>query len=54
MRPLVSDLRDLRALEPPIRKAMDLSPKAVVVFINISPYLTRTDGNFLNVQSLAD
>jgi len=53
VRPLVSDLQDLRALEAPIRKAMYLSAGAVVVFINISPDLSRADANFLNVQRLA-
>jgi pyruvate kinase len=52
VRPVVSDLQDLRALEEPIRKAMDISPGAVVVFINISPDLGRADANFLNVQRL--
>jgi len=54
VRPIVSELEDLRALDAPIRKAIDLSPNAVVVFINISPDLSRADGNFLNVQRLAD
>ena len=54
VRPVVSELQDLRALEAPIRKAMDLSPRAVVVFINISPDLSRADANFLNVQRLAE
>jgi pyruvate kinase len=54
VRPIVSELEDLRALEAPIRKAMDLSPRAVVVFINISPDLSRADANFLNVQRLAE
>jgi pyruvate kinase len=52
VRPVVSDLEDLRALEPPIRSAVPLSPRAVVVFININPDLTRVDANFLNVQRL--
>ena len=52
VRPVVSDLQDLRALEEPIRKAMDLSENAVVVFININPDLSRADANFLNVQRL--
>ena len=52
VRPIVSDLEDLRALEAPIRAAFDLSPHAVVVFINISPDLSRADANFLNVQRL--
>src|SRR5262249_40059470 len=47
VRPVVSALVDLRALEAPIRTAMDLSPHAVVVFINISPDLSRADANFL-------
>ena len=54
VRPIVSELEDLRALEAPIRKAMDLSPKAVVVFVNINPDLSRADANFLNVQRLAE
>ena len=53
VRPVVSDLDDLRALEGPIRSAIDLSPRAVVVFININPDLSRLDANFLNVQRLA-
>ena len=53
VRPIVSQLQDLRALEMPIRAAMDLSPNAAVVFINISPDLTRADANFLTVQRLA-
>jgi pyruvate kinase len=52
VRPVVSHLEDLRALEPPIRTAIDLSPHAVVVFININPDLSRVDANFLNVQRL--
>lgn len=53
VRPVVSDLEDLRALEQPIRSAIDLSARAVVVFININPDLSRLDANFLNVQRLA-
>ena len=52
IRPVVSDLEDLRALEQPIRSALDLSPRAVVVFININPDLSRVDANYLNVQRL--
>jgi pyruvate kinase len=52
VRPVVSDLEDLRALEQPIRSAIPLSARAVVVFININPDLTRVDANFLNVQRL--
>ena len=54
VRPLVSDLRDLRALERPIREAIPLPTRAVVVFINISPDLTRSDANFVNVQRLSE
>jgi pyruvate kinase len=53
VRPMVSDLNDLRALETPLRASGLLGPKAVVVFINITPDLTRDDSNFLNVQQLA-
>jgi pyruvate kinase len=53
VRPVVSDLEDLAALEAPIRSALALSPRAVVVFININPDLSRVDANFLNVQRLA-
>jgi pyruvate kinase len=53
VQPIVSDLRDMRALEAPIRTAGHLGPRAVVVFINISPDLTRHDANFLNVQRLS-
>ena len=54
VRPCVSDLEDLRALEGPLRRAIGLSPRAVVVFININPDLSRQDANFLNVQRLAE
>ena len=54
VRSVVSDLEDVRALQGPVRSAMDLSPRAVVVFININPDLGRQDANFLNVQRLAD
>jgi pyruvate kinase len=54
VRPIVSELEDLRALEAPIRKAMDLPAHAVVVFININPDLSRVDANFLNVQRLGE
>ena len=50
---MVSELRDLRALEEPIRVAGHLGERAVVVFINITPDLTRQDSNFLNVQQLS-
>ncbi len=53
VRPLVSDRLDMRALEPAIRAETSLSPRAVVVFINISPDLARPDANFLNVQRLS-
>jgi pyruvate kinase len=54
VRPVVSDLQDLTALDAPVRQALRLSPGAVVVFINISPDLSRPDANFLNVQRLSD
>ena len=52
VRPIVSDLEDLRALETPILASGLLGPRSVVVFINITPDLTRQDANFLNVQQL--
>ena len=54
VRPLVSDLEDLRALQRSLHAAADLSPRAVVVFININPDLSRADANFLNVQQLQE
>jgi pyruvate kinase len=54
VRPVVSDLENLSALEGPIRSAIGLSSHAVVVFININPDLSRQDANFLNVQRLAE
>jgi pyruvate kinase len=51
--PMVSELVDLHALESSIRATGHLSPRAVVVFINITPDLTRQDANFLNVQRLS-
>lgn len=53
VKPLVSDVEDLRAVEPLIHAEAALSPRAVVVFININPDLSRPDANFLNVQRLA-
>jgi pyruvate kinase len=52
VRPMVSELEDLRGLESPIRASGHLAPHAVVVFINITPDLARQDANFLNVQRL--
>ena len=52
VQPIVSDLEDLRAVEPTIRAVAALSAQAVVVFININPDLSRLDANFLNVQRL--
>ena len=53
VRPLVSDLEDLRALEASIYAAGHLPRGAVVVFININPDLSRQDANYLNVQRLS-
>jgi pyruvate kinase len=53
VRPIVSSTVDLRAVEPEIRAKAGLSPRAVVVFININPDLDRPDANFLNVQRLS-
>ena len=53
VRPIVSNLEDLRAVEPAMHREGGLSPHAVVVFININPDLSRPDANFLNVQKLS-
>ncbi len=53
VRPIVSDLENLRAAEPTIHEEGGLSPRAVVVLININPDLSRPDANFLNVQKLS-
>ena len=53
VQPIMSDSQDLRALEGPIRESGHLRARAVVVFINITPDLTRQDANFLNVQQLS-
>ena len=52
VRPIVSPTDDLRAVEPAIRAKAGLSPRAVVVYININPDLDRPDANFLNVQRI--
>lgn len=52
VRPMVSDREGLRALEAPLLASGLLGPRPVVVFINITPDLTRQDANFLNVQQL--
>jgi pyruvate kinase len=54
VRPMVSDLEHVQALEQPIRQAITVSSHAVVVFININPDLSRQDANFLNVQRLGE
>lgn len=54
VRPVVSDLEHVQALEQPIRQAITLPSHAVVVFININPDLSRQDANFLNVQRLGE
>jgi pyruvate kinase len=52
VRPIVSPTDDLRAVEPAIRAKAGLSPRAVVVYININADLDRPDANFLNVQRI--
>ena len=51
--PTVSSLADLPALSTLLRATHPFSSDAVVVYVNVSPDLSRQDANFLNVQRLA-
>jgi pyruvate kinase len=50
--PLVSDGDDPAALTRTIGACSDVSPNAVVVFVNVSPDLGREDANYVNLQRL--
>jgi pyruvate kinase len=50
--PLFSPVPDPHALNGWLQKVANLPPNAVVVFINVSPDLSRQDANYLNVQKL--
>lgn len=50
--PMITPVRDLEALERMLIDRRVVSPGAVVVFISVSPDMTRSDANFLNVQRI--
>jgi pyruvate kinase len=50
--PVVSGEREIERLRVELRQRGLVSSGSVIVFINVSPDLTRTDTNFLNVQEL--
>jgi pyruvate kinase len=51
--PLVTPERDVERLERILVQKRMVDAPAVVVFINVSPDLTRPDANFLNVQRVS-
>jgi pyruvate kinase len=51
--PVITLERDVERLERVILERRLVTSGSVVVFINVSPDLTRVDGNFLNVQRLS-
>ena len=52
VKPLLSPTPDPVALDAWLRSTASVSSKGVVVFINVSPDLTRHDANYLNVRRL--
>lgn len=50
--PVITPVRELEALEKVLLEQRAISPSAVVVFISVSPDMTRADANFLNVQKV--
>jgi pyruvate kinase len=52
VRPFVTDERDVERLEQLILGRGLLAAGSTVVFVSVSPELTRADANFLNVQRL--
>jgi pyruvate kinase len=50
--PLLFEAQDPRELERWLPSIETVSPHAVVVFINVTPDLSRREGNYLNVQQL--
>ena len=51
--PIITPEREVERLEPIILEHHQVRPGAVVVFISVSPDLTRADANFLNVQRVS-
>ena len=50
--PVVTPVRELEALQRMLIERQLVANGAVVVFISVSPDLTRTDANYLNVQKI--
>ena len=50
--PVVTDAREPAALQRRLLEGRLIPAGATVVYINVSPDLTRADGNFLNVQKI--
>jgi pyruvate kinase len=51
--PILSPERDVEALERLVVQRRIANPGDLVVFISVSPDLTRTDANYLNVQRIS-
>lgn len=52
VQPVIAPERDPESLEALLLERRLLPPGAVVVFVNVSPELTRPDANFLNLQKI--
>jgi pyruvate kinase len=50
--PFLTPERDVERLERALLERRAVAPGAVVVFVNVSPDLSRPDGNFLNLQKV--
>jgi pyruvate kinase len=50
--PIVTEVRDADGLGRRLLEGRLIRPESTVVFINVSPDLARTDGNFLNVRKI--
>ena len=50
--PVVTDVRETKDLERRLLDQRLIPAGSTVVYINVSPDLSRTDGNFLNVQKI--
>jgi hypothetical protein len=50
--PVLTDERSTEQLERIVLERRIIPPGSVVVFVNVSPDLSRSDANFLNVQRL--
>ena len=50
--PVIAAQREVEAVERHLIERRLMSPGSTVVFVNVSPDLTRADANFLNVQQI--